>query len=341
MTSPSASPDGSGVGAGAPPRGHVLLLDGWQHRRAPGHWQGWLAQELVDRGWTVDYPTLPEPSKPSQAAWSAVITAALQRDPGCTVIAHGLSALSWLHLSAQGPRGVPQASRVLLVAPPAPGAHGGDVSAELPGATGAALSVRPPLLVFATDDPFCVPDAGFRYGGPLGLGSVEVAGGGHLNAAAGFGAWPEVLEWVLSGVWPEPSLRHTLELLHRPAGRRLGIAVSVPAPDELAAAAAGVLELSGVTAARRLAFLRPRVGETSTRPDDAVDFVRRYGHEYTVLAVAPELGTPELRSACAQEGCRLLFVSSASSVSSADLRWTAVPLEVPVHPSAALAASPS
>jgi len=291
----------------------LLLLDGRQHVRAPGHWQGWLAQQATDLGWTVDVPTLPRPDAPSLTAWRASVLAALRRSPGCTVVAHGLTALLWLQLAAGGLDGTLAPQRVLLVAPPGPGSvGGGDVGAPLPAAVTAAavraLSVQVPQLVFAPDDPWTTPDAGATYARPLELAAVAVPGGGHLNGASGFGPWPAVLHWLLDGVWPDPATgpEQALTLHHLPSGRRLGIAVAGPVSPHLRRHAELLLERAGQRPVRRLATLRPRVGEPRTRAEDVADFVRRYGHEYTVVTVTEDLLSGPLVDACRTEGCHLV-----------------------------------
>ena len=317
----------------------LLLLDGWQHRRAPGHWQGWLAQQATDRGWRVEHPTLPHPEAPSLQHWRAAVLSALHRTPGCTVIAHGLSALLWLHLAADGLAGAPPARRVLLVAPPAPAQHPTDrptdhltnrpanhraerdeaINAPLPSSVSAAtvraLSTHPPLLVHADDDPWAQPDADALYGRPLQLPSVLIPDGAHLNAAAGFGPWPATLHWLLTGVWPDPAAgaQQALSTYHLPHGRRLGIAVAGEIPAHVHHHVAALLEITGQQPLRRLATIRPRVGESRTRAEDVTDFVRHYGHEYTVVTITEDLLSDDLAEACRAEGCRLVTTATHTS----------------------------
>jgi len=297
----------------------LLLLDGRQHLRAPGHWQGWLAQQATDLGWSVEQPTLPHPDEPSLTAWRASVLAALRRSPGCTVVAHGLTALLWMQLAATGLAGSPAPQRVLLVAPPGPGGPGsGDVGAPLPAAVTAAtvraLSAEAPLLVFAPDDPWAAPDAATTYARPLELAVVPVPGGGHLNGASGLGPWPAVLHWLLHGSWPDAATgpEQALTLHHLPSGRRLGIAVAGPLPPQVRRHAEVLLEHTGQRPLRRLATIRPRVGEPRTRAEDVTDFVRRYGHEYTVVTVTEDLLSGPLVDACRAEGCRLVTTPTPS-----------------------------
>jgi predicted alpha/beta hydrolase family esterase len=301
----------------------VVVLDGWQYRRAPGHWQGWLAERLTEQGASVDYVTLPSPDDPRRAAWEPAVRRAVAGGD-TIVVAHGLSVLLWLGMAAAG-AGTPLASRALLVAPPAPGAHGGDVSAPLPPSVTAAavrsLTDLPSLIVAASDDPTAPGGAAALYGG-LGLDVVELGAGRHLNESSGYGPWPEALHWCRTGQWPEAAVLPRADLeawmaaRFRPSGRRLGIAVSGDADETVFEAAAAALRAEQLVPERRMARLRPRPGETRTRPSDIIDFVGRYGHEYDVVVVPAEPAWPAghrdvLSDVCRRERCQLTWVGGA------------------------------
>ena len=308
------------------PAPHVLLLDGWQHRRAPLHWQGWLAERLAERGWSVDYLTLPDPEHPRYADWSATVRGALAARPagGTVVVAHGLSVLLWLRMCADPALGPVVVSRALLVAPPAPGAHGGDVSEYRPdAATSAGLSRRhasAPLLVSADDDPY-LPGGAAGLAAATGLSWVRLAEGAHLNASSGFGPWPEALEWCLSGVWPaapsapnpqertvhdtppspavpSAALERRLAEVYEPAGHRLGI-LSAGVDAAAVAAVDRVIARRGLEPGRRHARVQPRPGESAVRAEDLADFVRRYGHEYQAAVLAPGVSASDATGALA------------------------------------------
>ncbi|MFC8845312.1 MULTISPECIES: hypothetical protein [unclassified Micromonospora] len=97
---------------------------------------------------------------------------------------------------------------------------------------------------------------------------------------------------------------------HRPAGHRLGIAVGMPAPDALVDGLAAILRAGGQDPRRRLARLRPRYGETATRPEDVAYFIDRYGHEYTVVVLGPTHTSDAVIAACRAEGCALVLDDS-------------------------------
>jgi predicted alpha/beta hydrolase family esterase len=198
-----------------------LLLHGWQNRRPPGHWHHWLAGELAAAGHHVVYPQLPEPDQPVLADWVAALRTHLGAlpegalpggalsngdlpsgdlpsgdlpDGDWTVVCHSLGCLLWLHAAATGQVPLP-VGRVLLVAPPGPDVvagipeiavfHPPDVTGEQLGA-----AARHTRLVCSDNDPYCPSGAEADYGVPLGIPTTV------LN---GYGAWPSLRDWCLSG----------------------------------------------------------------------------------------------------------------------------------------------
>jgi predicted alpha/beta hydrolase family esterase len=168
----------------------------------PGHWQPWLALRLRDAGEDFSFPDLPNPSDPDPDAWERAAEVELVRDPGPVVICHSLACLLWLRLAARSEP--PRAERVLLVAPPCPD----DIPAVTRfldhGATAADVerAADATLLVCSDNDPYCPPGAVATFAKPLGIVSRLLRGAGHINTDAGYGPWPDVETWVLTGSWP-------------------------------------------------------------------------------------------------------------------------------------------
>jgi predicted alpha/beta hydrolase family esterase len=160
-----------------------------------------LADRLVASGYTVDYPQLPEPDRPSLKDWLGVVEEHLRQTATeeLTVICHSLGCMAWMHLSDQGSPYLP-VRRLLFVAPPGRAflARTPELSRFLPpssGHTAVAKSVTtPPRLACADDDPYCLPERADQvYRGVFDVDLVPDAG--HFDIPAGYGAWPKVLEW--------------------------------------------------------------------------------------------------------------------------------------------------
>ena len=111
----------------------------------------------------------------------------------------------------------------------------------------------------------------------------------------------------VSGGSMASSLTPVLDRLAQPKGHRLGIVVFGAADADVESALAAWLERHEIPPARRLARVGPRLDEHCLRSEDAVDFLRRYGHEYAVAwvpAVDPLTGVPLDVAAVAAAGRR-------------------------------------
>jgi predicted alpha/beta hydrolase family esterase len=183
----------------------VLILHGWQNRRPPDHWQFWLAERLRRRDERVLYPQLPSPDEPELEEWLALLRAelAMLGDGERVVVCHSLACLLWLRHAATAGRRDEPVDRLLLVCPPSPSALPHELGAFFPAPgdrEALARSVRRrPELVCTDADPWCAEGAVTVYGEPLDLDVHVVAGGGHLAAGDGYGAWPAVERWARHG----------------------------------------------------------------------------------------------------------------------------------------------
>lgn len=151
------------------------------------------------------YPVLPQPMAPRLDEWLGALRPLLAAMPGeRVVLCHSLACILWLQ-HARDAAAEHRAGRVLLVAPPSP-------HAKLPGVVGffplevtarqvaaAAASTR---LVCSLDDPYCPEGCDTAYGHVLGIEADLLSGGAHLNVDAGYGPWPAVREWALTGAVP-------------------------------------------------------------------------------------------------------------------------------------------
>lgn len=189
-----------------------LVVHGWQNHRPSGHWQRWLTETLRDAGEQVLYPQLPDPDRPSLAAWRGVLRdeLAMLGDGERVVICHSLGCLLWLrHAQDAAPRDV--ADRVLLVCPPSRSTLPPELADFYEGpldAGAVAASARRGVELVCTDaDPWCPEGAAEMYGRALGLPVHVVEGAGHLSLDEGYGPWPAVHHWALHGTLADETTR--------------------------------------------------------------------------------------------------------------------------------------
>jgi predicted alpha/beta hydrolase family esterase len=125
---------------------------------------------------------------------------AARQDQERVVVAHSLGCVLWLREAANVAPSR-RVDRVVLVAPPCPGAAVEELAKFYPTgadreAVGAAAGET--RLVCSDDDAYCPGDAADRYWAePLGLTVDLMPGAGHVNVEAGFGPWPEMEAWCL------------------------------------------------------------------------------------------------------------------------------------------------
>ena len=186
-----------------------LVLHGWENRRPPAHWQYWLTERLRAAGEQVLYPQLPDPDEPKLADWLDVLRAelAMLGTGERIVIAHSLGCLLWLHHAATADH-AQRVDRLLLVCPPGPSECTGPIAHFAPPPLDPIdirrTTRRQGELACTDTDPWCPEGARRAYGEPLDLATHVVPDAGHLAADDGYGPWPAVEQWALSGAFPSP-----------------------------------------------------------------------------------------------------------------------------------------
>lgn len=170
---------------------HFLIQPGWQNS-GPHHWQslwearlGRAATRVPQQDWMV----------PECSAWSRVLEETIRRTPPpLVVLAHSIGCLTTIFAIRDAP-----VAAVVLVAP---------TDAERSNVPGALQTFTPipmtPLataaLVVASDsDPYCTLERAEAFAQAWKADFEIVPDGGHINADAGFGPWPD--GWLMVGTW--------------------------------------------------------------------------------------------------------------------------------------------
>jgi predicted alpha/beta hydrolase family esterase len=161
----------------------------------PGHWQTiWQEKHPEYRRaaqWDWDFPYCDE--------WVEGLQQAIDDIQGeIVLVAHSLGCLTVAHWARTHRREIRGA---LLVAPVDPENFGGDF-APLP----LEPLPFPSILVASTTDEYVTPERARLFAEAWGSRFVNVGPGGHINAASGFGPWPEGEE-LLRELLPPPPAR--------------------------------------------------------------------------------------------------------------------------------------
>lgn len=137
----------------------------------------------------------PDWHRPDPATWAASLAeAAAGSTRPIVLVGHGLGALTVAHAAEQAPdHGLARVAGAFLVAAP-------DVERDSAPAAmrefGPAPRARLPfasLLVASRNDPHCAYDRAEALAGAWGAELVDAGESAHIDAAAGFGPWPEGL----------------------------------------------------------------------------------------------------------------------------------------------------
>jgi predicted alpha/beta hydrolase family esterase len=170
----------------------VLVLPGL-FNSGPQHWQSlWCSKH-------PDYHRLEQEDweTPRCSDWVRTLAAAISKiDRPLVLAGHSTACATVAHYAAQHGDGAGRVAAAFLVGPS---------DTEAPtypvGPTGFSpmpLSKLPfpSVVVASTDDPYVTLERAMLFASSWGSRLITLAGAGHINAAAGFGPWPEGEKWL-------------------------------------------------------------------------------------------------------------------------------------------------
>jgi uncharacterized protein len=175
------------------PLASVLMVPGLSDS-GPDHWQSiWRAKHpeyhrVRQENWET----------PRCSDWVSTLHSEIGKiGTGSVVLAgHSLGCATIAHYAAQYADGEGRVVGAFLVAPT-------DVEALTfpPGSTGFApmpLQKLPfrSVVVASSDDPYIGLDRAVHFARAWGSRLIQIADGGHINTASGYGAWPEGEAWL-------------------------------------------------------------------------------------------------------------------------------------------------
>jgi len=178
---------------------NVLILHGILGS-AGENWGQWLCDELITRSYNVTMPSLPNSDHPDRQEWYTVIANLMAELGSDTIIvAHSLgvtSSLDFLETAAQPIKGLVSVS-----------GFSDDYGYKLNSYFLKEKNVDfekvnknlgKAFAFFGDNDPYVTQEALHNLADALKVKPVIIPNGGHLNAAAGFNQFPQLLDAVLS-----------------------------------------------------------------------------------------------------------------------------------------------
>jgi len=178
---------------------NVLIIHGIMGH-AGENWGQWLFDELTNKSYTVIMPTLSNADRPDRHEWLAEITDNMQNLGEDTIIvAHSLGVTSALDYLEQADRPI---SNLISVS-----GFANDYGLELNSYflkeksidfDAVNKNIGKSFVFYGDNDPY-VPQLSLQQlADDLQVKPVIISTGGHLNSAAGFTKFPQLLEAVLS-----------------------------------------------------------------------------------------------------------------------------------------------
>lgn len=176
------------------------------------HWQSWLQEQLHDATRVEqDYW-----NKPVLDVWVQRFTEVLlQQAAPVQVVAHSFGCLTSVAALSRYPSLKQRISGLLLVAPANPERFSvaglrkdGEASiAHLLQQT--ALPV-PTQLIASQNDPWLSFNAAETWAGHWAAKLIDLGEAGHINVAAGYGAWPEIFQYLPATLHKKSMLRQQI-----------------------------------------------------------------------------------------------------------------------------------
>lgn len=174
----------------------ILMIAGWTNS-GPDHWQTRWERKLAQ----ARRVAMPDFDRPVRDAWvGAIVSAVEAAEKPVVLVAHSCGVLAAVHAAAELPKS--KVAGAMLVAPTDLSeeyavsgflAECGEGVARPVGFDPLPTTPLPfaSLLVASRNDPFCRWERAESLSRAWGAALMDAGDAGHLNAASGYGPWPE------------------------------------------------------------------------------------------------------------------------------------------------------
>lgn len=163
------------------------------------HWQKWLHDELIKKGYEVLMPEMPTPDHPNRKEWLETIKQlVLKIDLSeLIIVGHSLGVVSALDFVEQSKKPIKALVSV--------SGFSNDYKAELNSYflrerkidfEKVNKNLKKSFVLYGDNDPYVPQKELRRLANNLNVGPIVFTGGGHLNTNSGFTKFSELLEIV-------------------------------------------------------------------------------------------------------------------------------------------------
>lgn len=163
------------------------------------NWFPWLEAQLLARGIDCHIPQLPTPDGQNVQNWLGILNATLPKDNNLILIGHSIGAACALHYTAQARHKL--AGLFLLCPFVDPMGNEYDAYCQSfydpkPDWPAIAAKVKSIVVMAGDNDPYVPLRLSGFVADKLSVKPIIIPGGGHLNADAGFTAFPLLLDKI-------------------------------------------------------------------------------------------------------------------------------------------------
>jgi predicted alpha/beta hydrolase family esterase len=171
----------------------VLILHGWGGSDFP-HWQAWVATKLIEKNYTVSFPSLPNRDLPQFEQWLDFIYKEINHFDPDIVVCHSLANVVWFHLVQK--YNIKQLDKLMLVAPVRNNLDIPEIKSFFPYSYPNDLRAKEQIMVCSNNDIYIDVAEAIELSSKLNISLKILEDAGHINASSGFGELPCAIEWI-------------------------------------------------------------------------------------------------------------------------------------------------
>jgi predicted alpha/beta hydrolase family esterase len=163
------------------------------------HWQGWLRDQLIDKGHTVLMPDMPNPDHPDRHHWIKTLhTVTMHVDPShLIIVGHSIGVPTALDMLETIDGKIPAFISVSGFLEDY-GSNYNDYFMRQKTIDFERIKdqIGTPVAIFGDNDPYVPQEILYSLADAFDINPIVIPSGGHLNTEAGFTTFPMLLNII-------------------------------------------------------------------------------------------------------------------------------------------------
>jgi len=173
----------------------VLILHGWGGSDFP-HWQSHLAIQLIQKNYTVSFPTLPDKDNPKLDKWLEYLKTEMEHFKPNIIVCHSLANILWFHYLNRFD--IKPIEKLMLVSPVSPNCQIEELKTFFPYKVPESLKAKEVIMASSDNDPYMDIDEVYLLKDILGISLKVIENGGHINTQSGYGKLDCAYDWIVN-----------------------------------------------------------------------------------------------------------------------------------------------